>query len=163
VREAQPTDAPAMAAIHSVSFPASEAWGADAIALQLALPGTFGFLDPDGGMILCRVAGDEAEILTFAVQAAIRRRGIGKRLLREAMATAAARGAVRIFLEVSEGNQAARSLYKAAGFRAAGRRRVYYADGTDALVMMAPLPDGATPRTPTRGRGSSPGALALSK
>jgi [ribosomal protein S18]-alanine N-acetyltransferase len=138
-----------MAAIHNVSFPASEAWGADAIALQLALPGTFGFLDPDGGMILCRVTGDEAEILTVAVPTTIRRRGIGSGLLREAMAAAAARGAVRIFLEVSEGNQAARSLYKAVGFRPVGRRRVYYADGTDALVMMVPLPDCATTLTST--------------
>jgi [ribosomal protein S18]-alanine N-acetyltransferase len=149
MRDAQPTDAPAMAAIHGASFPASEAWGADAIALQLALPGTFGFLDPDGGMILCRAVGDEAEILTFAVRDATRRRGIGSRLLREAIAAAAARGAGRIFLEVSGGNQAARRLYAAAGFRAVGRRRAYYADGTDALVMMAPLPDGAIPLTPT--------------
>ncbi|MBV8458215.1 MAG: GNAT family N-acetyltransferase [Acetobacteraceae bacterium] len=148
MREAQPTDAPVVAAIHSVSFPASEAWGADAIALQLALPGTFGFLDPDGGMILCRLAGDEAEILTFAVQTATRRRGIGSQLLREAMSAAAAGGALRIFLEVSEGNQAARNLYLAAGFRTVGRRRVYYADGTDALVMMA-RPHPARCRAPT--------------
>ena len=149
MREAQPTDAAAMAAIHGASFAAGEAWSADAIALQLGLPGTFGFLDPAGGIILARVAGNEAEILTLAVLKAKRRRGIGSRLLREAVAAAAARGAEQIFLEVSEGNEAALRLYEAAGFRAVGRRRQYYANSMDALVMRAPLPGASRrPRGP---------------
>ena len=53
--------------------------------LQLELPATFGLIHPLGGMILGRVAADEAEILTLAVAPAQRRRGIGSALLRAAM------------------------------------------------------------------------------
>jgi ribosomal-protein-alanine N-acetyltransferase len=51
------------------------------------------------------------------------------------MAEAAARDAGQIFLEVSDRNGAARALYAAAGFEAVGRRRQYYTDGADALVL----------------------------
>jgi ribosomal-protein-alanine N-acetyltransferase len=44
-----------------------------------------------------------------------------------------------MFLEVSEANGAARALYAAAGFEEAGRRRRYYADGSDALVLRRAL------------------------
>jgi ribosomal-protein-alanine N-acetyltransferase len=40
-----------------------------------------------------------------------------------------------MFLEVAEANAAARALYAAAGFAEVGRRRRYYADGGDALVL----------------------------
>src|SRR5271170_2721957 len=80
--------AAAMAAIHLAAFPPSEAWGGDAIALQLALPGVLGWLDQRGGMILARVAADEVEVLTLAVAPATQRKGLGTRLLEAAMAGA---------------------------------------------------------------------------
>ncbi len=132
-----------MAQIHAASFPPGETWGPDAIALQLGLPGTFGLLCPQGGvirgMILCRIAGDEAEILTIAVHPSRRQRGIGTLLLREALCKAAHLGADRVFLEVAERNEPARALYSAAGFRDVGRRPRYYADGADALIFRADL------------------------
>jgi len=67
--------ATALAAIHAVGFPPREAWGEDAIGLQLALPGAFGLIDDRGGMLLGRVAADEAEVLTLAVAPAVRRNG----------------------------------------------------------------------------------------
>ncbi len=66
-----------LAAIHADAFPPREAWGEDAIALQLAMPGVFGLLCTRGGMILAAVAGDEAEVLTLAVVPERRRRGVG--------------------------------------------------------------------------------------
>jgi ribosomal-protein-alanine N-acetyltransferase len=45
------------------------------------------------------------------------------------------RGAAAMFLEVSDRNLPARALYAAAGFAEVGRRRRYYADGSDALVL----------------------------
>ena len=55
------------------------------------------------------------------------------------MVRAAALGAERMFLEVAEGNAAARALYARTGFAGAGRRRGYYAraDGSreDALIL----------------------------
>jgi ribosomal-protein-alanine N-acetyltransferase len=125
----------AMAAIHRTAFPPREAWGIDAIAIQLALPGGLGWLDPHGGMILARVAADEVEVLTLAVSPPARRQGIGARLLETAMTVARANGARVAFLEVSVGNTAARALYERAGFTPAGRRPRYHADGTDALVL----------------------------
>ena len=61
--------AAALAAIHAAAFPAGEAWGADAIALQVALPGAFGLIDERGGMLLARVAADEADARAAAVDA----------------------------------------------------------------------------------------------
>ena len=128
-----------MAAIHRAAFPAGEVWGVDAIALQLALPGVFGWLDQRGGMILARVAADEVEVLTLAVTPSARRQGAGAALLDGAMKLAWSRGARTAYLEVSEANAAARALYQRAGFVPAGRRRRYYADGTDALVLRRTL------------------------
>jgi ribosomal-protein-alanine N-acetyltransferase len=128
-------DATAAARLHARAFPPGEAWGAQAIALMLDLPGCFGILRPDSGFVLARVAADEAEILTLAVVPEARRTGLGGALLAEAMAASVLRGARAMFLEVSEANQAARALYGAAGFAEVGRRRRYYADGSDALVL----------------------------
>jgi [ribosomal protein S18]-alanine N-acetyltransferase len=142
-RPLEPADiahAPAMAAVHRMAFPPNEAWGTNAIALQLAMPGVFGWLDRRGGMILARVAADEVEVLTLAVAPAARRQGLGTRLLDAAMTCAASRGARVAFLEVSIGNRGARTLYARAGFTPTGRRPRYYADGTDALVLRRTLP-----------------------
>ncbi|NKE45587.1 GNAT family N-acetyltransferase [Roseomonas frigidaquae] len=127
------------AALHAASFPPAEAWGADAIALMLDLPGAFGVLRPAAGFVLARVAADEAEILTLAVVPDARRAGHGSGLLAAAMAGARARGAATLFLEVSDRNQAARALYAAFGFTEVGRRRRYYPDGADALVLRRSL------------------------
>ncbi|MBU8536900.1 GNAT family N-acetyltransferase [Falsiroseomonas tokyonensis] len=127
------------ASLHAAAFPPGEAWGADAIALMLDLPGAFGLLRPGAGFVLARVAADEAEILTLAVHPAQRRAGLGSALLAEAMAGAVLRGAAAMFLEVSERNAAGRALYAAAGFAEVGRRRRYYPDGADALVLRRDL------------------------
>jgi [ribosomal protein S18]-alanine N-acetyltransferase len=128
-----------LADVHRAAFPARDAWGANAFALQLGLPGVFALFDQRGGLLLARVTQDEGEILTLAVAAAARRQGIGSALVAMAMREAAARGACTLWLEVSAANAAARSLYSKAGFVTAGQRQRYYADGTDALVLRADL------------------------
>ena len=128
-----------MALVHGFAFAARERWGVDAIGLQLGLPGAFGWIAPAGGMILARVAADEAEVLTLAVDPAVRRRGLARALLGQALATARQRGADAMFLEVASGNGPGRSLYAAAGFVTIGCRRGYYPDGSDALVLRRPL------------------------
>ena len=107
--------------------------------LQLEVPATFGLIHSRGGMILGRVAADEAEILTLAVNPGQRRRGIGSALLRAAMDRAASLGATTMFLEVAVTNDPARALYAAHGFTEAGMRRHYYSDGTDALILRSTL------------------------
>lgn len=140
---ATPAHASAMAAIHAAAFALGERWGMDAMAIQVALPGAFGFIDPDGAMILARVAADEAEILTLATIPALRRQGRGRELLAAAQASAISAGARTMFLEVSEANDAARGLYAAMGYRQIGRRPRYYGE-TAALALRLDLP-AATP------------------
>jgi ribosomal-protein-alanine N-acetyltransferase len=140
---ATPSHAEALAHIHASAFPEGERWGADAIALQFGLPGVFGWIAAEGGMILARVVADEAEVLTLAVDPAARGRGIGRALLDRAMRTALERGAGRLFLEVGASNVAARALYRACGFVEVGRRRAYYRGGADALVLRAAISSGS--------------------
>ncbi len=128
-----------LAAIHAEAFPPREAWGEDAIALQLAMPGVFGLLHPRGGMILARVTEDEAEVLTLAVAPEVRRQGVAAALLAGAMAAAREQAARTRVLAVAIGNTGARALYERAGFVEAGRRPRYYADGGDALILRARL------------------------
>jgi ribosomal-protein-alanine N-acetyltransferase len=126
---------PAMAAIHAAAFPPKQRWGADALALQLGLPGAFGLLAGPDGFVLARVAADEAEILTLAVVPSARRRGLARDLLKAALARAAQSGAAAMLLEVANTNTAARALYAGLGFVQVGLRRGYYAQGMDALVL----------------------------
>ena len=139
IEPAGPLHAAALAQIHAAAFPPGERWGPDAMALQLALPGVFVLFDPRGGMIMARIAADEAEILTLAVHPDARRQGLARALLAAAARHAAAHGATELFLEVALRNTAARALYSGAGFAEVGRRRRYYADGDDALVMRLTL------------------------
>lgn len=138
------TDVPAaglLAALHEQCFPPGERWDQAAMASLLAVPGCFACVaatgpeDRPSGMALVRVAADEAELLTIGVIPDARRQGIADRLMTESVASAAARGAVRLFLEVSVTNAPALALYRAGGFVEVGRRRRYYPDGSDALVM----------------------------
>jgi ribosomal-protein-alanine N-acetyltransferase len=123
------------AAIHAAAFPPPEAWGEAAFAQLLASPGVRGLIDEAGALVLVRQAADEAEILTLATAVAARRQGAGRRVLAAGLNWAAAAGATRVFLEVSEANAAAQALYTAVGFTLCGQRRRYYPDGSDALVL----------------------------
>lgn len=153
VRPAAPREAVALAEIHADAFPPSAAWRADALARLMETPGTFALsgggtaIHPDG-FILMRVAGGEAEVLTLAVRRHARRAGLGAALLEAGLAHAVARGAGACVLEVAHDNTAARALYAAHGFAAAGRRRGYYArpQGTapaDALILRWETPEHA--------------------
>jgi ribosomal-protein-alanine N-acetyltransferase len=61
-----------------------------------------------------------------------RRSGVGRKLLRTLVATP---GAEVCWLEVRADNVAAIGLYVAEGFTEIARRKRYYADGSDAVVM----------------------------
>lgn len=127
-----------LAKLHAACF--SQAWTEPALRELLDAPGTFVFV-ADDGFVMARVAGDEAEILTLAVLAAARRRGLGAALLEAAALHAHASGAQTMVLEVGAANAAARALYARFGFRVVGRRKAYYAqeDG-DALILRVELP-----------------------
>lgn len=81
--------------------------------------------EPLLGFSLMRIVADEAELLLIAVDPAAQRRGIGQALLDDFMAEARGSGAIRLHLEVRDGNPAV-AMYGAAGFAAEGRRANYY-------------------------------------
>ena len=86
-----------------------------------------------------RSAGDEAEILTLAVDPACRRLGLSRALLGAATAALRDGGSKRLFLEVAEGNSAARGLYRSLGAVVVGRRLRYYEHGADADIFSLAL------------------------
>lgn len=132
---AGPLHAPLLAELHALAFPPAEAWSAAMFAGHLGQTGVFGLVHRAGGLVLARVAADEAEILTLCVAPEARRRGAGAALLAAAATRAAAAGAGRLFLEVAEANAAARALYAGAGFVEVGKRRGYYGPGRHALIL----------------------------
>jgi len=71
------------AAIHARS--ADAPWSAETIGGLLAQSGVFGFVALTGeepqGFVLCRIAADEAEVLTLAVLPEARRQGIARALV----------------------------------------------------------------------------------
>lgn len=137
-------DAALLAALHGQA--GDEPWATSLFESHLDLPGTFARVAAVGevpaGFVLSRVAVDEQEILMIAVTSAMRRRGVGKRLLTAATDAGRRLGARRLVLEVAIDNIAARGLYEAAGLAAVGRRPKYYSrDGgpVDALILATEL------------------------
>jgi ribosomal-protein-alanine N-acetyltransferase len=95
------------------------------------------------GMIVVWLIVDEAHIGTIAVHPDLRRQGIGRRLLEQAIQHARETGMLTMFLEVRRTNLAAQELYKQYGFTVAGIRLRYYHDtGEDALLMEKNLSTG---------------------
>jgi ribosomal-protein-alanine N-acetyltransferase len=136
-----PGEVDTLAAYHAAAF--AEAWSADWIGRLMAQPGTFA-IRSEGGFILIRSAGGEAEVLTLAVAPAARRRGIATALILAASRYAQKQGARKLLLEVGRANEPAKSLYARLGFREVACRKGYYQGGEgereDALVMAVELP-----------------------
>ena len=78
------------------------------------------------GFAVSRMAADEAELLSIAIDATQRGRGLSRNLLLTHLGHLAGRGVRKVFLEVEENNQPARRLYEWAGFEVVGRRERYY-------------------------------------
>ena len=92
------------------------------------------------GYVVAWFVVDEAEVANVAVAPEVRGRGVGARLLDEALSAARRHGAASVYLEVRDSNAAARALYASRGFVQIGRRRRYYRRPVeDALVMRRAL------------------------
>lgn len=77
----------------------------------------------------------EMHITTLAVDPDFQGRGIARRLMDHCFERARELGCTEATLEVRPSNVAAQRLYVSYGFTLTGRRRRYYADGEDALIM----------------------------
>ena len=137
-------DAETLSQLHARAFPT--AWSAEEIAQLLENPTAFAVLasesEPQGFILAWSAAGD-AEILTLAVTAEARRKGIGTSLVNAACAAALVRGAGAMSLDVAADNEAARALYAKLGFAEVGRRPRYYRrpeGDADALILRRALP-----------------------
>lgn len=133
-------DAPAIASLLSRCLP--DPWSATMVAESLAHGARGAVARTSGevfGVVIVQVVAPEAEILQVAVAPERRGEGMGRRLLRTGLALAASAGALEAFLEVRPGNALALALYESEGFSQAGRRRAYYSDGEDALILRRTL------------------------
>lgn len=128
--------------IHAASF--AHSWSPAEIAGLIAsgaviADGVFnGRTNQLGGFVLSRCAADEGEILTIAIAAKLRRKGLGKLLLDHHTARLRS-GRIRLlFLEVDQSNEGARALYRRFGFEEVGRREAYYRlpDGSRATALV---------------------------
>lgn len=143
--EAGPLDAARIAALHAASF--RRGWSEDELERLLTERNVLAHRATIGralaGFILSRLVAGEAEILSVAVAAPHRGKGLARTLLDLHLRRLAGLGVRTVFLEVEENNTAARRLYRRAGFREAGRRPGYYPQGHDkaaaALVLRRDL------------------------
>jgi len=138
-------DAPRLAQLHAASF--HRGWGEGEFESMLTERNTLVHRLRLGrktvGFAVSRMAADEAEILSIAIDTGYRGRGLSRDLLLTHLGHLAGHAVRRIFLEVEEDNQPARRLYERAGFTVVGRRERYYqqADGEqmNALLMRRDL------------------------
>lgn len=78
---------------------------------------------------------EEAHITLLAVGNQYRQRGLGKLVLQSLLREACQRQLERATLEVRASNTIALNLYGRFGFQIAGRRKRYYPDREDALIL----------------------------
>ncbi len=118
----------------------TDAWSREGVADYLDAPDGELLVMEDGdeavGFAIYHVSFEDAELYNLAVRPDCRRRGAGRALLNAALEGAASRGARRMFLEVRRSNDAARALYKSAGFAVCGVRRNYYDSPREDAVLM---------------------------
>lgn len=145
VETASTRDAGRLSQLHRASF--HRGWGESEFEAMLAERNTLAHRLMLGrttiGFIISRIAADEAEILSVAIEPAQRGRGHSRQMLAAHLGHLAGRGVRRVFLEVEEANRPAVRLYQRAGFATVGRREQYYrsAGGAklNALVMQRDL------------------------
>lgn len=145
IEPATARDAAPLSALHRASF--HRGWSTGEFEQMLTERNTLAHRLRLGGQtvgfIISRIAADEAEILSVAVAAKYRGRGLSRDLLRTHLGYLAGYGLKTVFLEVEENNRPARALYERAGFQTVGRRERYYKDAggehLNALVMKRDL------------------------
>jgi len=132
------SDLDAILAIESDSFP--HPWSK--VHFQDELKSSYSFplvgLNQEGGVVgyICpTVLMDEGHILNVAVAKDCRGYRVGKLLVESAIRECRERGASFVSLEVRPTNVTAISLYRSLGFTETGRRKRYYENGEDALLM----------------------------
>lgn len=139
IRPARRSEADAVAAVEKRIFGA-RSWGNDGVAGGFDAKGVEILVAEaaDGeiaGFAIWRIAANEAELLSIGVDEKKRQAGVGGALLQSVINGASDAGAECVFLDVDPANSAALSLYRRAGFIEIARRKAYYRNGADALIL----------------------------
>lgn len=152
IRPTVPADLAAVTLLEQAAF--SDPWTSEMLSDILTDRNAITLAALDGedrliGSALGHVVADEGELLSIAVDPDYRGKGLGRLLLDRILTEFVAVGAASVWLEVRAGNEAAKALYRAAGFQQAGIRRGYYRrPPEDALVLSwrPPAPSGTPAR-----------------
>ena len=136
------SDVPAVHELELACFPSP--WDISAYYRELQNPSSYYLVARIGKEIVgfggMWAVGDEAHIVTLAVDEDYRRHGIGRLLVEAMLKEARRRSTTRVSLEVRVGNLPAQNLYTSFGFRTVAFRRGYYPDnGEDAAVMVVEI------------------------
>jgi len=132
---------PGLERVHDIERTSLDHDGGSCVGDQLDEPFTHAWvardpvsLDPQG-FILTWLVADELHVLDVATAPELRRCGVGRALMEQAIAFSRAHAAQLILLEVRRGNVPAVRLYRSLGFRITRLRSRYYQDDEDALEM----------------------------
>ena len=141
VEPAQPKDADIVAKLHAHGF--YRGWPREDCAAYISGEGTPLYVACDAkrkiaGFAMLRHLGEEAELITIAVDPKWRKRGVGVALLRAMIDDLLMSPAKKLFLEVAADNVAALKLYGKFGFQKVSERKGYYPrpDGTPATAIV---------------------------
>jgi ribosomal-protein-alanine N-acetyltransferase len=145
LRPAGPFDLDEVLRIESESFPVP--WRREFFASELVeahryiriLARDDGGTPRVGGYLFAVSLYEEFHVNKIATDLRLRKQGYGRILFEDALARARAMASTAVTLEVRVSNAAARQFYRSYGFREAYKRRAYYQDGEDALVLVLPL------------------------
>lgn len=142
IRLAGATDVEAIAGLEQEIFGA-DAWTAAQLAADVEAPlRPVVVAEVEGvvvGYAVIALAGDIADLMRIAVREPFRRSGVASLLSDDAERLGAAAGADRMALEVAASNTGAQGFYGARGYLEIARRRAYYPNGDDAVVMIRAL------------------------
>lgn len=142
IEPAVPSDAPRIAHLcrEEVELGLGWRWRAGAIARLIARSDTeVAVARGPGGFIIgfgiMELGPDDAELILFATDPRLRRRGVGRALLGFLEAEAENAGIDSVWLHVRARNAAAVSFYEGAGFRIREHLRGHYGGREDAFRM----------------------------
>lgn len=130
--------------VHMSAFPQGQGWNEKAFKDLLEISFHYLVVDYDDenkirGFLLYSLILDEAEILTFCVSPEQQSKGVGGNLLAVFLKEMKEKQVSKVLLDVAENNFSAIKLYNRYGFMESGRRRKYYENKIDALLMSKAL------------------------
>lgn len=135
-----PAKADDLAALVSIERGSARPWSAESFTEEMAHAPPTLFVhrrsERATAYAVVRVQGLEMDIVNLAVDPDLRRQGLGRALLRALLDQAGESGIESVFLEVREGNRAARGLYLDAGFKPSQRRRGFYREPVEDAILM---------------------------